>query len=177
VFSNAWQNGILSVIPTQISNGANKFKAASMARSFNTSSRAELYRGSDAFVMPKSFALRFSEYTLPATTIDSQLSTFGYAGPAPTSVYAGTPVLKWSSTKNSGDAISKPEAAAITAPQATWNTTTNTFDMPSNTVRSLSARTFAFDLFVEPYNSLTGFVIGYAPSGSAQAGAKAGVWQ
>lgn len=177
VFSNAWQNGILSVIPTQISSGANKFKAAYMDTFPSALSRAEMYRGNDMFVTPKNFTLKFSEYVYPSITIDSQFSLFTIAAPFLLPAYSGTPSLKWTSTKNSGDAITKANGTSLTVPTGTWNSNTDSFDLSTNSTSSLSARTFAFDFFVQPKNSLTGVLIHYAPSGIAQAGAKAGAWQ
>jgi len=175
VFSNAWQNAMLTIIPTQISNGANKFKAAYLAPFESASGRAEFYRGGDYINKITNSILRFSEYN-GNDAINNAIAVIGAPGAVPKSAYNTSPTLKWMSTQRSGDAISKPEAFSLSTPSGTWNTTTGAFDMPSAASRSVSAKTFGFVLNVQPINSLTGIAVTYAPAGSSQVGAKAGTW-
>lgn len=176
VFSNAWQNGMLTVKCTQLSAGANKFQAGYLTPLANSDCRVELYRGSNVFNKISNATLRFSEYVYPKEMV-TELAKIGGFSTNALPAYTGTPSMIWASTKNSGDAISYPTVTAASAPSATWNTNTSSIDISASSIRGQSARTFAFVVFVQPVNSLTGITIDYAPAGNAQAGAKAGAWQ
>ena len=176
VFSNAWQNAMLTVKCTQLSAGANKFQAGYLTPLADSDCLVELYRGSNVFNKISNATLRFSEYVYPKYMVTELMKIGGFSTNA-LPAYTGTPSMTWASTKNSGDAISYPTVTASSAPVATWNTNTSSFDIAASSIRGQSARTFAFVVFVQPVNSLTGITIDYAPSGNAQAGAKAGVWQ
>lgn len=176
VFSNAWQNGILTIKCGTIAAGANKFKAGYLARLTDSDCRIDLYRGSNVFNKISTATLRFSEYVYPKDFATELAKIGGFATNA-LPAYSGSPSLTWVSTKNSGDALTYPVVTAVTTPVATWNSTTSAFDFSASSIRGLSARTFAMMVFVSPINSLTGISIEYAPAGNAQAGAKAGAWQ
>lgn len=177
VFSNAAQNAILSITATQISNGANKFKAAYLAATTSTSSRAEFYRGGNDFYKLSNLSMRFSEYADVNNGIAEGLGQFSIPSTYVRKSGGQYSVLQWTSSKVSGEVVDKPESTALTVPTGALNTTTNEFNLNSVGARSISARTFGFALYVQPTNSLTGVTINYATAGTAQAKATAGVWQ
>jgi hypothetical protein len=182
VFSNAWQNGILTVVRQPIA--AADFKAAKMSPFELSVPWVEWYRRSDFFVSISNLTVDFSEWltdTIGKIAVNGSISAtmdlYPVAATDLLPAYFTNPTLQWLSSKTTGNAISKTESTAITVPSSAWNSTTNAFDIGSSTVRSKSARVFAFKLKVQPLNSLVALKVSYAPSGSAQAGAKAGAWQ
>ena len=188
VYSNASQNAILTVASTQIATGANKFVASQMQPAYLTGAgTAELYRGAAQQNAINNFTVRFSEYVYrndvdnySAVKIKTALAAFPTAF-SPNGLEALnpiTPTLQWSSSQRSGDSLYKPESTSVTIPTGVWNSTTYSFNIPSGTARSRSASVFAFVISgLQPINSFTGVAIDYVPSGTKQAGAKAGTWQ
>lgn len=178
VASNATQDAMMCVYPSSISLSNHNFKVGHIKRQDSLTGTAEFYRGNGKdFFVPKTATLRFSEYT-DANLVDTQITTnFPSNSAAATPAYSGTPTLKIASTKNSGDAVTKTEASVISPITASWNATTSAFDISQTGHRSTSARTFAFLMTVTPKNSLSGIAIDNDPSGKAQSGSKANVWQ
>ena len=177
--NNASQSAFMCVRPTALVSGANVFRFDSVKPGTTFQGRAELYRGDGKTINTiKNFSLRFAEYPNEGY-VRSQLVDLFPTTISAYSAYSGTPVLKISSTKNSGDAASKPESTAISPISATWNSATSSFDISQNGNRSTSASVFAFSLELTPnlWSSLVGISVDYVPSGVKQAGAKAGTWQ
>ena len=179
VASNASQNVILCVKTnayTAFPFNAN-FYAGYMAQMQDSRdlNAIEFFRGSDQVMVITNVTPRFSEYK----NIDEVATAMEYMGggtPYPRPPCLVNPTLNWVSTQHTGDSTTHASGVA-TPPLATWNTTTNAFDVTSSTKRSKSAKTFAFKMKIQPVNSLTGFQINYVPSGTGQTGGKAGAWQ
>lgn len=174
VFSNASQSSMLCVYPTQLSSGDNRFVVGALAPDDSVSNRAyaTFYRRGNAQVKISNVDLLFSEYT-EKTAMPPMGSGTAFPFPA----LSENPTLYWVSSQVTGQTYSKPESISYTQPAGVWNSATHSFDMPSATARSLSAKSFMFQLLVQPINSLTGFQINYVPSGTGQIGGKAGAWQ
>ena len=188
VYSSAAQNAILTVASTQITAGTFTFRPAMMSSGKVAGyGIAEWYRGGPQVTSINNVTLRFSEYTyknelLPSNSINGVLtSSFPDSSAAPLPAFitgAANPSLKWSSTQTSGDAITKTESTAITAPTGTWNSATKSFNISPATARSASASVFAFSVSgLAPYNSLTSVIVDATQAGTKQAGAKVVQWQ
>jgi hypothetical protein len=178
--NNASQSAFLCVRTTSRATGNNVFRFDSVAPGTTYQGRAEFYRGDGKQINNiKNCTLRFTEY-VPEEFVRNMAEVYFPAASANTATgYTGTPSLKIMSSPRSGDAASKPETTAKSPIVATWNSTTQSFDISQNGNRSTSAAVFAFSLELTPNQlvSLAGLAIDYAPSGKAQAGAKAGTWQ
>lgn len=181
VFSNAAQSDMLAI---KVSNRnpfpfSGNLAVASMRPYSSSSITPELsfYRGSEQPVSITNATPRFSEYPEP-DAVSNGLVALGSGAPnLAVATYAdSTPSFSWMSTQRTGDSTYTSEAAA-TLPTASWNATTGAFDVASSSVRSKTAKTFAFFVRLSPVNSLTGITIDTAPAGTAQTGAKAVKWQ
>lgn len=179
--SNALQSGYLAVYPKTIATGANVFYVGQAKPGSTYAGRAEFYRGNGKDIVTlKNLALRFSEYADNKFIYDQLNTTFPFGTSSGTIGYLGTPTLKIASSKNSGDAANKTEGLTPISPiTATWNATTQSFDISQNGNRSTSAATFAFILEINPnyWSSLIGLTISGDQAGTKQAGAKAVQWQ
>jgi len=181
VFSNAVQSDLLAIkVNTRTAFPFSGNLAVAAMRPYSSASitpEFSFYRGSEQPVSIVNATPRFSEYP-ENNAITNGLVALQAGDPnlAVPTYATSTPAFSWMSTQRTGDSTYTAEAAA-TVPTASWNSTTGAFDIASSTVRSKTAKTFAFKVALAPVNSITGITIDTAPAGTGQTGAKAVKWQ
>ena len=182
--SNAAQNGLVSVLATDLTAGASKYKAAYLAQYVPASvgtTGAELFRANPSVLAKISnMQLSFSEQlAIPpnVSELSSAISGLAIASARARPAWSGTPTLQWTSAQAPGLVENKTETTALTIPTGAWNSTTASFNIGPATARSQSAKAFGFKLAIFPVNSLTAIDISFETAGTSEAKAKAGSWR